>query len=101
MTGWYAGTGWGTWLVMVLVMVAFWTLVVVGIVALLRWTAAPRTAAPRTAAPPPAAPRQGAADAGGRPAPDAARALLDERLARGDIDEAEYRSRLATLRSRA
>ncbi|HET8767544.1 MAG TPA: SHOCT domain-containing protein [Pedococcus sp.] len=96
MMGWYAGTGWGTWLVMVLVMVAFWTLVVVGIVALLRWTAAPRTAAP-----PPAAPPQGAADAGGPPAPDAARALLDERLARGDIDEAEYRSRLATLRSRA
>jgi putative membrane protein len=91
MMGWYAGTGWGTWLVMVLVMVAFWTLVVVGIVALLRWTAAPR----------PTAPRQGTADAGGVPAPDPARALLDERLARGDIDEAEYRSRLATLRSRA
>ena len=96
MMGWYAGTGWGTWLVMVLVMVAFWALVGVGIGGLLRWTAAPRTAAP-----PPAAPRQGAADAGGPPAPDAARALLDERLARGDIDEAEYRSRLATLRSRA
>ena len=91
MMGWYGGTGWGTWLVMVLVMVLFWTLVVVGIVALLRWTATPR----------PATPRQGAVD-GSRPSPgDAARAVLDERLARGEIDEAEYRSRLATLRSRA
>jgi putative membrane protein len=89
MMGWYEGTGWGTWLVMMLVMVAFWTLVVVGIVALLRWTAAPR----------PATPRPGAADAS-RPS-DPARAVLDERLASGDIDEAEYRSRLATLRGRA
>lgn len=89
--GWYEGTGWGTWLVMVLVMVAFWTLVVVGIVALLRWTASPR----------PATPPQGVAGASRPSPPDPARAVLDERLARGDIDEAEYRSRLATLRGRA
>ncbi|MDR6864665.1 SHOCT domain-containing protein [Phycicoccus sp. 3266] len=89
--GWYEGTGWGTWLVMVLVMVAFWTLVVVGIVALLRWTASPR----------PATPPPGVAGASRPSSPDPARAVLDERLARGDIDEAEYRSRLATLRGGA
>lgn len=96
MMGWYEGTGWGTWLVMVLVMVAFWTLVVVGLVTLLRWTASPRPATPR-----PATPRPGTAGTGGPSAPDPARAVLDERLARGEIDEAEYRSRLATLRGRA
>jgi putative membrane protein len=87
MMGWYEGTGWGSWSVMMLVMLAFWAVVVVGIVALLRWTATPQ---PR---------RQ---DETMSAAPSAqARAVLDERFARGDIDEAEYTSRLATLQGKA
>ena len=66
--------------------------VVVGLVALLRWTASPRPATPR-----PATPRPGTAGTGGPSAPDPARAVLDERLARGEIDEAEYRDRLTVL----
>ena len=85
MMGWYEGTGWGTWVSMVLVMVAFWTLVVVGIVALLRWTATPRSVDRRDP----------------EPRTERAHEVLAERLARGDIDEAEYASRLAALRGRA
>ena len=94
MMGWYGGTGWGGWLVMVLVMLAFWSVVVVGIVALLRWTATPQ---PRRGDEP--QPRTG--DESRTQSSTRAQALLDERLARGDIDEAEYTSRLAALRGRA
>ena len=71
-------TGWG-WAGMTIGMVVFWGLVITGIVLLVR--AVSRNDRP---APTP-------------PTPDAEQ-LLAERFARGEIEEPEYRDRLATLR---
>ena len=70
---WDDDYGWGAWLAMSVGMVAFWALVVVVIVAGVRSL---RDDSP-----------QG----------DQASRLLDERFARGDIDEQEYRTRRALL----
>ena len=70
--------GWG-WVGMTVGMVLFWGLVITGIVLLVR---AVGRHDKTTAAPPP---------------PDAEQ-LLAERFARGEIDETEYRDRLAALR---
>ena len=72
---WDNDYGWGAWLAMSVGMVAFWALVVVVIVAGVRSL---RDDSP-----------QG----------DQASRLLDERFARGDIDEQEYRTRRELLRS--
>lgn len=73
MMGWYhGGMGWGGWLLMTLAMVVFWAIVVFAVVTLFRGTDA-RTD-PRT-------PEQ----------------ILDDRLARGEIDEVEYQTRRNTL----
>jgi putative membrane protein len=74
--------GWGGWVLMTVVMVVFWALVIVGIVALFR-TATTTGQRP------------------GREKTDdrTAREILDERFARGDIDADEYRTRTAQLRS--
>ncbi|MGW2022928.1 SHOCT domain-containing protein [Streptomyces decoyicus] len=81
---WYQG-GWG---VMTLVMVLFFALLIVGIVALVHYlTSARRDHQPGS--PPP-----GEYGWGGRRAED----LLAERFARGEIDEDEYKRRLALLR---
>ena len=78
MMGWYHdGMGWGGWLVMLLGMVAFWGLVVWAVVALFRDTQ-PSAASDR--------------------APDPLD-ILDERFARGEIDETEYRARADVLRA--
>ena len=66
------GTGW--WIVMMLVMVAFWVAVIAGIVWLVRTAAGGAT--PRRAS---------------------ARERLDERLANGEIEVEEYQARLAAL----
>ena len=72
--GWYGNDpGWAGWLMMTLGMVVFWALVVTVVVAVLR-------------------------SAGGdRPGPVSRprdpRELLDERLARGEIDAADYQVR--------
>lgn len=83
MMWWNDGTGyamgWGGWLLMTLVMLAFWGLVVAGIWALFRTAAADRTAGPAS---------------GTR-----AREILDERFANGDIDADEYRTRRDELRT--
>ena len=73
---WWAHDGWNwwDWVVMSLGMVAFWALVVGAVVSLIR---RPRDSDARTN------------DAG---------AILDERLTRGEIDEAEYRARRDVLR---
>lgn len=63
------------WLLMAPLMVAFWALVIWGVIALVRND---RSTVSRS---------QGAED------------LLAERLARGDIDEVEYRRRRALIRS--
>lgn len=77
MGGWgYAGMAFG--------MVLFWTLIVVGIIALIRFGTA--------AAQPRAIP-------GYQPQPESPEQLLAKRFARGEIDEGEYQQRLAVLRS--
>jgi putative membrane protein len=78
---WYGSgmSGWG-YALMTISMVLFWGAVIVGIVALVRHFG---RGGQQTPAPPsqPAAPEQ----------------LLAERFARGEIDEEEYRRRLAVL----
>ena len=77
MMGWYNdGMGWGGWIAMTLMMVAFWGLVIFAVVAIFRGT---------TSATGPAAPR------------DPMR-TLDERFAKGEIDAEEYHARQAILR---
>ena len=74
--GWwgYAGMGIG--------MVLFWAVLILGIAALVRFTVGDRQ--PRSFAPP-QSPEQ----------------VLAERFARGEINETEYRDRLAVLRDHA
>ena len=76
MWGWHGWNWWG-WLAMSLSMVAFWGLIIWGIVALFRgsgWNW------PRN----------------DRPDPEQ---ILAERFARGEIDEEEYQRRMEVLRS--
>lgn len=80
MTGWYNdGIGWGGWIAMTLMMVLFWGLVIFAVVAISRGT----TKAIRPADP---------------AAPHDPMRILDERLARGEIDSEEYHARQAILR---
>lgn len=74
--GWwgYAGMGIG--------MVLFWALIVVGIIALVRFSFGAATANPPAAQPTNHAPEQ----------------ILANRFAHGEIDENEYHQRLAILR---
>lgn len=74
-------SGWG-YTGMVIAMVLFWVLVIVGIIALIRYTAFPAQAA--------LAPR---------PHSESAEQVLAMRFARGEIDETEYQQRLAVLRA--
>lgn len=80
MMWWSDGIGWGGWILMTLAMVAFWALVIFGVVALFRSTSQ-RSSSPTT-----------------RDEPSADR-ILDECFARGEIDAEEYRARKAVLRS--
>ncbi|MET8628762.1 SHOCT domain-containing protein [Kitasatospora sp. NPDC004669] len=77
--------GWGIGL-MTVGMLLFWALVVLGAVALVRYLRQVPAAPPTPAAPPE------------RPSPEQ---LLAERLARGEIDPDEYRTRLGILREGA
>lgn len=81
---WYGNgmAGWG-YAVMTVSIVLFWGLVILGVVALIRYLARPsqRSDEGERAAP--------------RPTPEQ---LLAERFARGEIDEREYQDRLAALR---
>jgi putative membrane protein len=77
---WYGeDPGWGGWLLMSFGMIAFWTLVVVAVIALVR----------------------GLRDDGSqrRPAEVDPRRLLDERFARGEIDAEDYKARRELLDS--
>ncbi len=81
MWGWGPdGWGWGAWLVMSLFMVVFWGLVIWAVVMLVRYSTARR-------------PEHG--DSEPRPDPEK---ILDERFARGEINEDEYRKRREVLR---
>ncbi len=66
--------GWAGWMVMGLVMIGFWALVVFGIAAVFR-----------TGKPP-------------RPTSGDPLRVIDDRLARGEIDAEEYRARRRALR---
>lgn len=78
MMGWnYGGTGAG-WLVMVVAMVAFWGLVMFGLVAIFRGRGK----------------TNGPADQGSRRDP---LRILDERFARGELDLDDYRARQDAL----
>ena len=79
MMGWYHdGAGWGGWLVMTIAMIAFWAMVIVAVVVLFRGS---RSGGEEFS------PRQDPMD------------ILDQRFARGEIDEDEYHARSAVLRT--
>ena len=88
------GWGWGTWLGMSVMMVGLTALLVLLVVLLVRATGA--SAPPSGPAAPPA---QHEGSPSTRPPADSAQRLLDERFARGDIDEQEYLARRGLLRS--
>jgi putative membrane protein len=79
MMWWPGGIGWG-WGAMTISMVLFWGLLILGGVLLVRAVNRPSDGA----------------SSPGWPTPEQ---VLAERFARGDIDEEEYRRRLATLGS--
>ena len=80
MMGWYndGSWGWGGWITMALAMAVFWGLLIFAVVAIFRSSARdePVTGSERRG------PRE----------------ILDERFARGEIDEDEYRARMDVLR---
>jgi putative membrane protein len=76
------GMGWGGWLVMTVVLILLLTLVVLAFLALFRGTGSFRGPAEQDRR------RRSSADE-----------ILDERFARGEIDEEEYRRRREALRS--
>lgn len=77
MFGYHDGVGWGGWVLMALIMVAFWGLVVYAIVVLFRAGSTPGAAQN---------------DAAGDP-----RRILDARFARGEIELEEYQTRRDAL----
>jgi len=78
MMDWYdGGVGWGGWVMMTFGMVVFWAVVAFVVVTLFRSTSGP-------------------ADRPVRRERDALE-ILDERFARGEIDEAEYHARRDAL----
>ena len=81
---WYGSDpgGWG-YALMTIGMVLYWGLLITGVVMLVRYVG--REASPPTHL----------------PVLHTAEQLLAERFARGELDETEYRSRLATLRGQA
>lgn len=76
--GWYGGLGWGGWVVITLMTLAFWALLIFGGVALVRGLRRD--------------------DERPRDTPVDAQRLLDERFARGEIDADEYTRRRELLR---
>lgn len=84
MMGWYGdgAWGWGGWLVMSLMMVAFWGLVIWGLVAIFRSNS-----------------QDSERGTGTGPRRRDPMEILDERFARGEIDAEEYRTRQDVLRA--
>ena len=83
MMGWYydSSIGWGGWIAMTLMMVAFWGLVIFAVVAIFRGSAREFGG--------------GHIEHGEQRDP---MQTLDERFARGEIDADEYHARQAVLR---
>ncbi|MET8564481.1 hypothetical protein ABZV75_29355 [Streptomyces flaveolus] len=87
---WYdGGWGWGGWFFMAVFMVLFWALVIAAIVALVRYFSGAHHGR-----------QSGWSASTGEPGGGSRRAedLLAERFARGEIEEDEYKRRLALLR---
>ena len=80
MMGWYhdGGLGWGSWLLMSVMMLAFWALVIVAVVAIFRGIGK-------------------AESSGERPAEREPLDILRERFARGEIEAEEYETRARLL----
>lgn len=76
MMGWYDGMGWGGWILMTGAMVVFWALLLFAVLALFRTQ------------------RSGGSTSDRRDPMQ----ILDERFARGEIDEDEYYARSSVLR---
>jgi len=85
--GGMGGIGAGGWVVMTIVMLAFWALVVAGVVALFRNGRATGSGSGAKAS------DSGRTDNG------SADKVLDQRFARGEIDADEYQARRAVLSS--
>ncbi len=85
--GWYGGWGAGSWLGMGIGMLLFWGLVVAAVVALLRWSGQGR----RQDDSPGQTISTGNANA---------LRMLDERYARGDLADEDYRHRRDVLTGR-
>lgn len=83
MMGWYndSSIGWGGWIAMALMMVAFWGLVIFAVVAILRGSTKESGSS-------------GHIGQGGQRDP---LKTLDERFARGEIDADEHHARQAVL----
>ena len=79
MMWWNNDVGWGGWIVLTLIMVAFWSLVIFGVVAIFRGDRDTQPANPR-------------------PREHNPLQILDERFARGEIDVDEYHARQRVLR---
>ncbi len=77
----YGGWGWGSWILTAMVMTLFFALVITAIVAAVRYLVGPGH-------------HHGPAAAPGRRPED----ILAERFARGEVDDEEYRRRIALLR---
>lgn len=71
--GWGPGFGW-------VFMILFWALIILGIIAIVKWLA-------------------GTTGGTGLPPPKSARQILDERYARGEIDQEEYEQKKRDLES--
>jgi len=81
MMGWYDGNfGWAGWLVMTLLMLAFWALLIFGGLAVFRSMR-----------------RDDQPDRSQPDGPSDAQRLLDERFARGELDEDDYTRRRELL----
>lgn len=85
---WYGGWGLGGWLAMGVGMVLFWALLIGGVIAGVYYLTGARRGGR------PGQHLTGAPGSGS----ERAEGLLAERFARGEIDEDEYRRRLALLR---
>lgn len=84
MYGWnYQGMGGGAWALMIVGMLVFWTILAVGLVALLRHNRSGYDGVD--------SPRSG----------NAAISILKERFARGELTEEEYSRRLAILKNQS
>ncbi len=91
MYGWHdGGWGWGSWVVMIILMVLFWSAIAAVAVMFFRnWRGG---YAPPVPPPPPGGPVE--------TGPESALRVLEERFARGEIDAEEFTKRRDLLRSR-